>query len=833
MDTIDYREIIAQSETGFAFFRFINDETGKPYDYEIIDVNNSFTGITGIKKDEIQGRRLTEIIPYISDSSLNRIDLFGNAVINNRDEEFEYYNESLQKWYRVRVTPHNDHLITIAYYDITESKQTERQLTNSTIVLGQKIMGMNLLIYLSRMIHKKGVTLNDIFQETIDRVSYAFSSRGTSCSLIKYGDEIYRSNDFRSSTVRLSADISVKGRNAGTIEVYYPDDLTGNKLSLMNEEHVFLSTIARYLGQFIEKVESDEELKQSREKLLQYMKFAPDAIFIADMNGHYISVNPAACTLLGYTEDELLNMSIPDILPSELRIKGMEGFRNLTAEGIQKAETIFLNKNGSRVWISLDAVKIPDGTFMAFCRDISDRKKAEKELAHSALFNKTLLNTIPAPIYYKDKNGRYMGINNSFVRFYGKSEQDIIGKTVFEIYPHEFAEIYHKTDNDLLNSPGVYVYESRFQDSENKIHDILFHKTTFTDVEGNTGGIIGVMLDITERKKAEKELKLYFRAMQSIDQPVLITDSAGNIIKVNNAFIKMYGYTAEETAGINPRLLNPGKDVYMNFGYEEKDYEKLFRSMWHAISDPSVGTWEGVVINRKKDGALIWVKLLINTIYNEEHVPAYYIALPIDISSSVHSETMTRIQLYQTIAALAELRDNETGNHMRRVGIFSKLLARECHMPEKYCNDIEIFAPMHDIGKVGILDSILLAERKLTLEEFEIMKTHTHLGYNIVKGKKELEMVAAVTIGHHEKYDGTGYPAGLRGDEIPFSARITAIVDVYDALRSRRPYKDGWNHEQAKEYIISNAGKHFDPDLVSHFIKIHNRFESIYNELKD
>jgi len=167
------------------------------------------------------------------------------------------------------------------------------------------------------------------------------------------------------------------------------------------------------------------------------------------------------------------------------------------------------------------------------------------------------------------------------------------------------------------------------------------------------------------------------------------------------------------------------------------------------------------------------------------------------------------------------------------VGIFSKLLARECHMPEKYCNDIEIFAPMHDIGKVGILDSILLAERKLTLEEFEIMKTHTHLGYNIVKGKKELEMVAAVTIGHHEKYDGTGYPAGLRGDEIPFSARITAIVDVYDALRSRRPYKDGWNHEQAKEYIISNAGKHFDPDLVSHFIKIHNRFESIYNELKD
>ncbi len=279
--------------------------------------------------------------------------------------------------------------------------------------------------------------------------------------------------------------------------------------------------------------------------------------------------------------------------------------------------------------------------------------------------------------------------------------------------------------------------------------------------------------------------------------------------------------------------MNPGKDVYINFGYSEEEYKELFSTMWQAIARPDKGTWEGILINRKKDGSLIWVKLLINAVYDDEHVPVNFIALPVDITSAIQKETMTRVELYQTIAALAELRDNETGNHMRRVGIFAKLLARGYNMPEKYCNDIEIFAPLHDIGKVGILDSLLLTERSLTPEEFNIMKTHTILGYNIVKGKKELEMVAAITIAHHEWYDGSGYPKGLSGFDIPLSARITAIADVYDALRCRRPYKGEWTHEDAVRYIIGKAGVQFDPDLTGIFEGLSGRIGKIYMELKD
>lgn len=170
---------------------------------------------------------------------------------------------------------------------------------------------------------------------------------------------------------------------------------------------------------------------------------------------------------------------------------------------------------------------------------------------------------------------------------------------------------------------------------------------------------------------------------------------------------------------------------------------------------------------------------------------------------------------------------------MRRVGIYSRLFAKALGMNEKFCADIELFAPMHDIGKVGILDSILRAPRKLTEEEFRIMKNHTILGHNIVKDKKGIEMAADITLSHHEHYDGSGYPNGLYGKHIPLSAHITSFVDVYDALRSRRPYKEPWSHEETVTYIKSRSGTQFDPDLEEAFNSLHEKFAAVFDELKD
>ena len=126
---------------------------------------------------------------------------------------------------------------------------------------------------------------------------------------------------------------------------------------------------------------------------------------------------------------------------------------------------------------------------------------------------------------------------------------------------------------------------------------------------------------------------------------------------------------------------------------------------------------------------------------------------------------------------------------------------------------------MHDIGKIGIRDEILLKPGKLTAEEFEIMKTHTMIGYEILKDSpsKYLQMGGIIALGHHEKFDGTGYPYGNKGEEIPIEARIVAVADVYDALVSVRPYKNAWSMQAALEYIENNSGKHFDPECFAAF----------------
>lgn len=196
------------------------------------------------------------------------------------------------------------------------------------------------------------------------------------------------------------------------------------------------------------------------------------------------------------------------------------------------------------------------------------------------------------------------------------------------------------------------------------------------------------------------------------------------------------------------------------------------------------------------------------------------------------------------MASLAETRDNETGNHIRRTQHYIKVLAEKLrHHPrfayflddEKTLNMLFKSAPLHDIGKVGIPDRILLKPGRFEPEEFEIMKTHTTLGRDAIQHAEEqlgiempfLTMAKEIAYGHQEKWDGSGYPEGLAGDDIPISARLMAIADVYDALISRRVYKEGMPHEKAVEIILQGKGQHFDPDMVDAFMELQEEFRSI------
>jgi putative two-component system response regulator len=189
----------------------------------------------------------------------------------------------------------------------------------------------------------------------------------------------------------------------------------------------------------------------------------------------------------------------------------------------------------------------------------------------------------------------------------------------------------------------------------------------------------------------------------------------------------------------------------------------------------------------------------------------------------------TRLQVVRYLGRAAEYRDNETGMHIVRMSQVSALLARSMGWDTELCKLMLHASPMHDIGKIGIRDDILLKPGKLTTEEFEIMKTHAAIGADMLLGDDSdlIKLARVIALSHHEKWDGSGYPNGLANEAIPMAGRIVAVADVFDALTSSRPYKKAWSIEDAVAYIQNNAGHHFDPTVVKHFLELLPEIQAI------
>jgi two-component system response regulator RpfG len=192
----------------------------------------------------------------------------------------------------------------------------------------------------------------------------------------------------------------------------------------------------------------------------------------------------------------------------------------------------------------------------------------------------------------------------------------------------------------------------------------------------------------------------------------------------------------------------------------------------------------------------------------------------------------------ETLAKLAkagEFRDQTTSNHLTRMAKYSALIGGQLGLAPETVHVLEIAAPMHDIGKIGISDTVLLKKGPLSDAEMTSMKNHPRIGYDILKGSpsKYLSMGAIIALGHHEKYDGSGYPNGLHGEDIPIVARIVAVADVFDALVSERPYKHAWTIDESIEYLQAQKGKHFDPRCLDAFMSAEARIREIQREFAD
>lgn len=284
-----------------------------------------------------------------------------------------------------------------------------------------------------------------------------------------------------------------------------------------------------------------------------------------------------------------------------------------------------------------------------------------------------------------------------------------------------------------------------------------------------------------------------------------------------------------------------------------KDIPVIFLTAKAEVKDESKGFELGAVDYIVKPISPLILIARVKTHLNLKQAKDFFVDknqyLEKEVSRRIKEISLMQEVSIMSMAALAEIRDNETGYHIQRTKLYVNLLANLLKENVKYSkllnqeniDLITISAPLHDIGKIGIHDNILLKPGKLTKEEFEIMKTHASLGKEAIeraetlidKSETFLKFAKEIAGSHHERWDGNGYPNGLKGEEIPISARIMAVADVYDALISKRVYKEAFSNDEAVKIIADEAGKQFNPEIVNIFIENKEKFREISERYKE
>ncbi len=312
----------------------------------------------------------------------------------------------------------------------------------------------------------------------------------------------------------------------------------------------------------------------------------------------------------------------------------------------------------------------------------------------------------------------------------------------------------------------------------------------------------------------------------------------------------IFGYTAEEMQGQKITILYP----------ENTETPEAVETLRRRILVERK-TLQGKIKQRTKDGRLVTVSLVISPMLAGSGEVLGILGIGQDVTEEVRLQedlvdSLRRIHRVQrsaifTLARLAETRDEETGNHLKRIQRYCAVLCERLRTAEKfshimsdrYVDDLVQASVLHDIGKVGIPDRVLFSKERFSPEEYEIMKQHTITGGRALEDaaretgedRSLLSIGMEVAYNHHERWDGTGYPYGKKGEDIPFGARVVAIVDVYDALTAKRRYKRAYSHEEAIALITENSGKQFDPDLVAVLTDVYvlEQFQAIREELAD
>ncbi len=558
----------------------------------------------------------------------------------------------------------------------------------------------------------------------------------------------------------------------------------------------------KYLQAIVRDISERKHTAAMHDYLAALVESSTDAIIGVALDGTVASWNHGAELVYGYHSDEMIGRSIMTVVPAELQSATAQLINKVTAgERIARHETERLRKDGARIVVMLTLAPIHDDTnkvvgISGIASDVTQIKQAEHSLRVSERRFRALVETVNDVFWEIDAELHYTYISAQVKNVLGYEPAEVIGRTPFELMrPDEAQRVWQTFESIHRERRPFSLLENTEVRKDGSLVVLETNGIPIVDQQGRFRGYRGIDRDITARKRAEEALEASEVRLRGIiehsSDGLLVLNRDGDALFINPAAEALLGIAEADMLGKHIGLVAGGADSA-------------------AIEVP------------RADGSVRYVDIR-STDFEWAGAPARIVTLHdssaqrlLERERQLHTDRLqqTLIQTVTAIALTIEERDPYTAGHQQRVAQLAMAIGRELGLADDRVEGLYIGALIHDIGKIRIPAEILSRPGKLTANEFELIKTHPEVGYQIIKDIAFPWPVAEMVLQHHERLDGSGYPRGLAGDQIITEARIIAVADVIEAIISHRPYRPALSVDIALKEIGDKRGSLFDPAAV-------------------
>ena len=624
----------------------------------------------------------------------------------------------------------------------------------------------------------------------------------------------------------------------------------GVRFSKRDEQ--LLTFVSAQVAIAIERKRAEQALSTSTKRNDLLIQASTDCIFLESLSGQILDCNKIAEEIYGYTREEMLSMNVADLVQADFLDDKQDYIKWQIEQGGRFSDIPNLRKNGSifPVEISTKITDIEGTKFaVAYVRDITERKKIEKSIRESEAKFKALAQTAAAGIFINIEE-KFLYVNPMWCEIIGYSEEELLNTSVWSILNHGEGERIKQKYAELTSSGSEMI---RFETScSSKDGDTKWLDITagFIDYQGSKA-TIGTVIDITFRKRREHDLEVMAKLsdalrndltrdqvrttilnelmdLLSIDGAVISTvekeDELPNLVKAIGCWAEIDNQKLKSNEGLSGYIISTSKP-YVNFEAAHDPYfayPEMLSNLTTVAGVPLLAKGEtigSILIGSSRiimDNELRLLKTIGDLAASAIHRSDLYEQTSVQASELKQAYDAT----LEGWAHALELRDKETQGHSLRITRMTLELAKRMGYPQDKLEDIRRGALLHDIGKMGVPDTILLKPGRLTEDEWTIMQKHPTYAYEMLSELPYFKEALDIPYCHHEWWDGSGYPQGLKGEQIPLAARIFAIVDSWDALVSDRPYRKAWGKKEALKHLVDQAGSHFDAEVVKRFVEL-------------